>query len=878
MEFRERRTTRPNRGVILGIRTVEIHRPRRMAPLWSRRPAHQAARRGVFGVGEDGSCGCRCSSCHPSCFSDFSKSGCGWGGYGYPTGFFIEADADGAYTTNDRFGWRFFPRSLARVSRRCTLSAKPAGSVRIFVLGGSAAMGFPDPSFNFGRVLAVMLREQYPDVQFEVVNGAMTAINSHVTFEIARDCAAHEPDLFVVYLGNNEVIGPYGPGTVFQQWSPSLRMIRASLWVKSTRAGQLLGNVASYFRSDEGTPDSWRGLEMFLENRVAADDPRLTAVYYNYRRNLADICGAARRAGAPVILSTVAVNLRECPPFASLHRSDVTPEDLTKWNSMYEAGVEFQASERWQEAVEKYEAAAKIDDRFAELHFRVGQCLMKASRFADARDRFSTARDLDVLRFRADSRINGIIREVAAEQETTGVRLVDAERVFAESHPESNGIPGGDVFYEHVHLTFEGNYLLARSVMDQVRAASPQLAADGDQGEVPSKQRCAELLGLTPWDEYSLAANMVDVTSREPFTNQFDHSVRQAAARHRRGELRRLASTPEAIKAAWATYETALAKTPDDWRLHDRFGMLAIQTGRHDVAVKHLRIALRSMPSRASLHTNLGTALDALGKADAAIDHYETALEIDPKEAMAHYNYGNTLARRRQADEAILHYRKALEIQPEHAMAHNNLGLMLAVVGQLDEAMAHFRKALEIQPDFAGAHNSLGLALARGGLGDEAITHYEKAVAINPDDNAARRNLELAQSNRENILSAIAERRDVLVSRPKDVSLLNETALLLATVPHSSARDGQEAIELAQRAMALSDGKRPEILGTLAAAYAETGQFAQAVQTARKAVELATQQNNTAMAEAIERTIGAYEAGMPIRESPPLPAKKTTGP
>ena len=116
-------------------------------------------------------------------------------------------------------------------------AAKPAGTVRIFVLGESAAMGTPDPAFNFGRILDVMLREQYPGVQFEVVNGAITAINSYAVLEIARDCAARQPDLFVVYMGNNEVIGPYGPGTVFHRWSPSLSVIRASLWVKSTRLG-----------------------------------------------------------------------------------------------------------------------------------------------------------------------------------------------------------------------------------------------------------------------------------------------------------------------------------------------------------------------------------------------------------------------------------------------------------------------------------------------------------------------------------------------------------------------------------------------------------------------------------------------------------------
>ncbi len=222
------------------------------------------------------------------------EAGLRLGGYGYPTGFFLGPDAHGTCTTNYRFGWRFFPRPLARSPQPCFLSAKPAAAIRIFVLGGSAAMGMPDPSYNFGQILALMLRQRYPDLQFEVVNGAMTAINSYVTLEIARDCAARQPDLFVVYLGNNEVIGPYGPGTVFQRWSPSLRMVRGSLWVKSTRVGELLGEVVARFRGNRGEPRGWGGMEMFLNNTVAADDPRLTAVYDNYRRNLTDICRLAR--------------------------------------------------------------------------------------------------------------------------------------------------------------------------------------------------------------------------------------------------------------------------------------------------------------------------------------------------------------------------------------------------------------------------------------------------------------------------------------------------------------------------------------------------------------------------------------------------------
>jgi tetratricopeptide (TPR) repeat protein len=683
----------------------------------------------------------------PLLFFGLLEAGLRVAGYGYPTGFFVRSETGGGATTNFRFGWRFFPRALARDPEPCVLNAKPGGTIRIFVLGSSAAMGTPDPAFSFGRILEVMLREQYPDTRFEVVNAAMTAINSHVAREIARDCAAREPDLFVVYMGNNEVVGPFGPGTVFQEWSPSLPLIRTSLQVKATRVGQLLGNVVGAFRRKPGAPDAWRGMEMFLDNPVRADDPRMAAVYANYRRNLTDICELARRAHAGVVLASVAVNLRDCPPFASLHRPDLSPADLAQWETIYLAANGLETRKRWQEALEQYQAAAAIDGRFAELQFRIARCLLQAGRMGEARAGFELARDLDVLRFRADSRINPIIREVAAARKADGVRLADAEPALAASDPDANGIAGGNLFYEHVHLTFDGNYLLARSMLDQVCEALPQLAALPRRGAVPTRQRCAEVLALTPWDEYQLTADMAEMTSKAPFTNQLDHKLRQTAALLRRDELRKLAATPQAEQAACKTYEAALAGRPEDWSLHRHFGRLAMLLGRLDVAVEHLRIALAKLPRDASLHNNLGNALAGQGHGDEAIALYQKALAINPDDEMAHYNLATMQAGRGQLDEAIANFRKALKIKPNYAGAHYNLGNVLAGRGQIDEAIGHFQKALETAPDNVEAHSNLGAMLAGRGRFGEAIAHFQEAQKLRPDDVKIRQNLERAQAD-----------------------------------------------------------------------------------------------------------------------------------
>lgn len=587
-------------------------------------------------------------------------------------------------------------------------------------------MGTPDPAFSVGRILAVMLREQYPEQEFEVVNAAMTAINSHVVLEIARDCAAHDPDLFVVYMGNNEVVGPYGPGTVFQNGSPNRWAIRAGLALKATRFGQLFGDVAAKVRPDLRTPDPWRGMQMFMDNPVTDDDPRLSAVYRNYRKNLSDICDIAQRSHAPLVLSTVAVNLQDCPPFASQHRSELSPDDISQWQSFYTAGVELTALEHWNDAIGQFEAAARIDDRFADLRFRLGQCMMAAGRLTEAQDQFERARDLDVLRFRADSRINAIIREVAAELAFGGVFLVDAERQLAESDA------GQNLFHEHVHLTFAGNYVLARSMLDQVREALPQLAARPGQAAVPSRQRCADILAFTSWNEYQILSEMIDMTSKAPFTNQFDHRLRQAATCRRRDDLQKLASSPQGMQANWRTYQAALAKEPDDWSLHQHFGRLAMQVGRPDVAVVHLSFALSVLPGNALLHNNLGMALADQGQFYEAGVHFRKALDAKPDYAAAHYNLGNALANQGQVEDAISHFEKAIEINPDDVEAHSNLGAVLAGLGRIEDAIAHFQKAAKIEHGNAGVHYNLGVALAKRGRDEEAIAHFQEAVKIDP--------------------------------------------------------------------------------------------------------------------------------------------------
>lgn len=344
---------------------------------------------------------------------------------GYSTALLTPCTVQGkpAACYNLFFAAPFFPAGSVQTPRLYSIPAqKPPGTYRIFVLGESAAMGDPDPAYGFSRYLEVMLSERFPTMKFEVVNTGSVAINSHVVLKIAEELADQKPDLFIIYSGNNEVVGPYGPGTVLRSSGMSIPVIRASIFLRSTRIGQLVTKLGAQKKD-------WRGMQMFLDQQVRASSPLMPGVYANYDRNLRDTIAVARKAGAHVIVATTATNLEDCAPFASMHREDLKEDDLRSWSGLVQKGSELEAENSYDEALKAYVAASQIDDDHAELEFRMARCLKKLGGTKSAKEHFSRARDLDTLRFRADSRINEINRAVAMSYPDVG--LVDTEEILS---------------------------------------------------------------------------------------------------------------------------------------------------------------------------------------------------------------------------------------------------------------------------------------------------------------------------------------------------------------------------------------------------------------------------------------------------------------
>ena len=313
-------------------------------------------------------------------------------------------------------------------------------------------------------------------------------------------------------------------------------------------------------------------------------------------------------------------------------------------------------------------------------------------------------------------------------------------------------------------------------------------------------------------------------------------------------------------------YRQAIEQNPGYAEAHSNLGRALAQQGRLPEAVEQYEDALALNPNYAEAHNNLGFALTAQGRLDEAVDHYRQAIESDPRYAHAYNNLGLALAMQGKIDEAIGDFQKAVELDPSYAGAEGNLGHALIEKNNVDEAIPHLKKALELGAETAEVHTNLGVGLAEKGQIDEAIPHFERALQLSPNDADAHYYLGMALVMKGRGAEGLGHWRRALRKDPDNLLALNDAAWLLATSSDAALRNGSEAVSLAGHAVQLTSGHEPMLLSTLAAAYAEAGEFDKAIELEQRATDLATQQGNTRLAATFADRLALFQAKSPIRQ------------
>jgi tetratricopeptide (TPR) repeat protein len=281
--------------------------------------------------------------------------------------------------------------------------------------------------------------------------------------------------------------------------------------------------------------------------------------------------------------------------------------------------------------------------------------------------------------------------------------------------------------------------------------------------------------------------------------------------------------------------------------------------------------ALKVTKNNGAAHFNLGTALGKLGKLDEAIAQFQRAVAASPGYAAAYYNLGFAYLLKGAPGDAVAPLERATTLDPGNAAAQQKLGSALLAIGRIDEASFYFKEALQNNPADAESRAGLGRILAGRGNYSEAASQFSEAVRLAPQpENYFNLGVTLSLQGLRN--EAAQRFRDTLQHAPDHVGALNELAWLLATSPEPELRDGQEAVRNAARAAQLTGNKQPMVLGTLAAAYAESGQFEEAAKTARTARDLAEAAGMKAVAEKNSELAELYAKGKPYRQSASPPA------
>jgi tetratricopeptide (TPR) repeat protein len=620
-------------------------------------------------------------------------------GFGRPTEFFIPDGDAGVYRTNPNFTAPFMPASfgIRPLSFRIRMH-KPANTLRVFVLGESAAQGIPDPDFGIAPLLRAQLRARFPGRSVEVYNLGITAIDSHVVYRIVSQAAGFEPDLFVVYMGNNEVVGPYGPGCAYMSSTPPVWLIRASVWAKATRTGQLVADALARLAPSGSKARDWKGMETFSNSAVRGDDPKLEAAYANFGRNLQDILDLAWRAGTRTVLATVVANLRDSAPFVSLHREGLSAEEKKSWEAAYDAGrIAWDLGDP-ASARASLEEALRIDPQFAEASFRLGRAAEAMGDAALARKAYADALHWDALRFRPDPRVNEAIRR-AARGAGKSVTLVDAAMSMGSDPASDAPPPGGDILFDHVHFNWTGNNRLAL----QLAQASAEALSPGAPGPGPwlDAAGCASALGYTPQARLKMLQVVVQLMLRPPFTGQINFSENQAALKRDVEAANAEIGEPGEKSADIAAVDKALQLDPDNAALAGRLGAMESDAGD---------------PSRALSLVERAGALEPAG--------VESALRK-----------AEVLMRLRRFDEAEALLLGSVAMDEVYYSPSRPLVELWAATGRFDKGEAFFARELARAPSNSYLRVEYANLLARSG---DAAGSERQALRIWGDDPSSR--------------------------------------------------------------------------------------------------------------------------------------------
>ncbi len=600
------------------------------------------------------------------------------------------------YTINPIVGKRYFDPARYFVPQIYSGNfeiVKRQNTFRVFVLGESTPAGFPyQYNATPTRVLQKQLEILFPEKNIEIINVGLTGTNSYTVLEFIDELVRYQPNAFIVYSGQNEFYGAFGVASTnsigSERWLirfyQSLRTVKTFILVEN-----LFSSISHVLFDSNASAYSGTLMQQLANDKAI---PIKSSSYTNamkvFEKNMAQIVQIAVEHNVPIILSTLVTNERSLPPFVSLHNGSLSNGTKKEIEANLAVAYALQQNKRFPEAIESYKQIITLDPDYAIAQFRLGQSYDEMKKYDSASIAFGKARDGDGLRFRASSEANTIIRRIAA---SNNFRIADVESTF-RAH-SANGIIGSSLLWEHVHPTFTGYVLLAKTWLEGVKR-SRALSSDEQQRSqrtIPDSV-LVDRLKITALDLEIGSLTMRGLLRRWPFTTEPysevtpQNSVKKVAQSFVQGKLRWNEAHYEMAEAylnekdvvnALNEYESVIAFYPADpfplirmgdlfsevqeqeqaatayvraLTLHEnsfvrlKLGIIYLKGQFYDNAIEQLSNAIDSaklsqVPLTQAQHNDaqfyFAVALFKSGKLDEAETVVTTMLQLDPGNAKA---------------------------------------------------------------------------------------------------------------------------------------------------------------------------------------------------------------------------------------------------
>lgn len=597
---------------------------------------------------------------------------------------------------------------------------KSDNTYRVFCLGGSTTYGRPyTDRLSFCGWLRAYLQAADLSRNWEVINVGGISYASYRVAHMMNELKDYQPDLFIVYTGQNEFLEQrsYGALQKLPVWAINLD---ASL--SGTRIYSVMKRTMDKLRPEKneisikrdelsGEVDEILNHTMGPENYSRDDDLKQETILH-YRLNLKRMSKIAESVDAGIIYVRPVANLRDMSPFKSEHRNNMDLDTLLQWQTLYHDAVQLQRDGKLNEALVKYREALKLDDRYADLHFRIGLLLFEQHHYDEAKTAFTHAIDEDIAPLRILPVMQRIVTDVA---ESEGAPFIDFQAMLQQVYLEKYGhtVFGKEYFTDHVHTTYEGYEMLGMALFDQL-VAQGIVHPDGSWNTARAESVRQQLIAsIDPEDE---AMSFVNLGSVLIWAGK--------------------------LWEAQVMFQRALEIHGDDDFLYLRLANISMTLGNVDDAFNYLK-KIHTMPT---VNTRLGIIMLQQDKADEAIAYCEAEMKQHRESYMTHVCIAQGLAKKGEFDSAQKHFERALELRPNKAIVRLGYAGFLVDQQRYEQALDHVHEVLRINPADFQAHNTLAtIMLATGDL-EGAGHHISEALRLRPGNDKAMNNLQQLQA------------------------------------------------------------------------------------------------------------------------------------